>query len=106
MSANNWAICPKCKIKHEEDATKRLADAQEKYGKIPAEEFIIILAEAKKVSILKESLREDYEIGVDKQGEFYVNYGCCCQTCRFIYEYRFNKKLLLNTNRYIITKER
>lgn len=32
-------------------------------------------------------LRECYEIFTDKDGTFYINYFCCCNTCDFEYEF-------------------
>lgn len=52
MSADNWAICPRCKLKpnpyHEPLTTQ---------------------------------FREDYEIGVLESGEFYVDYHGRCRDC-------------------------
>lgn len=81
MGADNWGVCPKCK----EIAEKNIASA---YGKVSEDEYLAILDKNKKVET---SLREDYEIGVDSDGEFSISYSCHCSKCGFKFEYKYSQ---------------
>ena len=91
MSADNWAICPKCKEKNDELNKKRILDTAKKYGKIPAEEYITLAKETSKPIEIEETMREDYEIGVDEDGVFNVDYFCSCAKCGFKYAYKHSE---------------
>lgn len=86
MSADNWTICPKCKIKNDKANEKHILDTAAKYGKIPVEEYIQLAKETEMPIILKPTLREDYEIGMAEKG-FYVSYSCQCTECGFSFSY-------------------
>ena len=93
MSADNWAICPKCKLKSEKEYTEQLAYAKSQYGVISSDEYRELIIEAEKPVIFEESMREDYEIGVESDGEFSVSYSCCCQTCGFLFKFKHEEKV-------------
>lgn len=90
MSADNWAICPKCKKLELQHKKQLKEDARELYGKIPPEDYIQLLKEIPDESAIGETLREEYEMGVNSHGKFYISYGCFCDKCGF--EYSFNHK--------------
>lgn len=54
MSADNWAVCPKCK----ELNKKKLVES---YGKISASEYRVLIETGNKD---EHTLRKDYEIGI------------------------------------------
>lgn len=56
MSADNWTHCPVCFKKDEASALLGLPDP---------------------------TMREDWELGVDRMGNFDVNYRCYCKKCGF-----------------------
>ena len=87
MSADNWGICPKCK----ETAEKNIASA---YGKVSEEEYLATLNKRKEVEN-ETTLREDYEVGVDIDGEFSVSYSCHCSKCGFKFEYKYSQELIV-----------
>jgi hypothetical protein len=96
MSADNWAICPKCKLANDKDNEKRLLDIGKKYGKIPADLYI---EEAKKAAILidlQETLREDYELYTDEDGMFHISYSCRCSECGFNHKFKHEKQLFIS----------
>jgi len=64
--------------------------AEDSYGKIPAAEYAKMMAEANEEHEPEETMREDYEIGVDELGEFEAYYRCSCERCGF--EFRFTHK--------------
>jgi len=88
MSADNWAICPKCKKEHKVKREEALKQARALYGRIPLEQYEKQLQDALNIPIeIDESLREDYEIGVTRGGKFYVDYGCMCE-CGFKFSFK------------------
>lgn len=95
MSANNWVICPRCKITRAEQVSKRLKEMQEQYGKIEQEEFIKLRQEVIDFAgePIENKLREDWYIGTDSDGEFSVDYYCSCQTCGFNHTFKHTEQL-------------
>lgn len=62
MGADNWAICPKCKLEpnpYYEDH--------------------------------KRTFREDFEIGMCPNGEFHVDYSGRCEKCGFAKKFRHDE---------------
>lgn len=94
MSADNWTTCPKCKTKNDKANTKRLSDAEKKYGVIPSDEYRVLIKEAEKPVKLDDTLREDYDINTDHDGLFYVNYSCRCDACGFKHKFRHSEQLV------------
>lgn len=88
MSADNWAICPKCKKDDDEKwkiHEERLATS---YGKMPVDEYMKLRALKKEEP--ETTLREDYDIGL-YDGSFYVDYSAKCSCCDF--EFNFKKEI-------------
>lgn len=81
MSATNYAICPKCiKIKKEEKVV---------YGDVTEKEYLASIKNHEKV--ISETLREDYEVYFDNDGNFIIYYGCSCEVCEFKFNYNYKK---------------
>ena len=93
MSANNWSTCPRCVAANRETQRKRLAAVQKKYGKIPAEKWEALAAEARQPMEDTESLREDYELGITNEGEFFVIYRASCEYCGFKHDFKHEQML-------------
>lgn len=87
MSADNWAICPKCHKTNEEKLS-------ENYGKLSKQEYDNLKKELEE-SAERNTLREDYEIGIC-DGGFEVNYNGNCDKCGFKYKYNFEDATLKN----------
>ena len=91
MSADNWAICPKCKqrIQREWDAlNQKMKDA---YGKVSEEEYKALLQEVEKGKPrFKRDLAEYVDVGMSDDGILLINYRAECKipNCSFTYEYR------------------
>ncbi len=87
MSADRWTICPLCAKNERDRAAAAFAKAMESYGKVSVEEF-----EALKINATerpcKESMREDWEIGMRDGGRFSLDYGCYCEECKFQWTFR------------------
>ena len=70
MSADRWSLCPQC-----------IAE-----NKVDEEEYDI--------SDTEETLRQDWEIGTDEEGRFFVDYHCSCDICGLAFNYKFAKNIL------------
>ena len=86
MSATDWSICPICK--------KKLEDIKrEKYGKVSAEEYEELIAQFKpEDNESEESVREDYEVYFDKEGNWVFDGGAGCENCGTDWEGKFIMK--------------
>jgi hypothetical protein len=93
MSADNWTRCPKCeKTAAESAAAKKLA-AEQAYGKVPAERYMDMLADANEKPTSRETtFREDYEQGV-VNGEYIVSYHGQCRVCGFKHQFNHRQQL-------------
>ncbi len=96
MSADNWTQCPACVAKalKEYAAAKRKLDAD--YGKVPAEAFVARRDALKDPPKIEDTLREDYELGVCLNGEFYVSYSCLCSACNFAHTHEHSEQLTVD----------
>ena len=92
MSADNWTNCPRCTAKELKRVKEIQLRAGESYGKVSPDEYLELLAEAKKEPQVKDTLREDYEIGIHG-GTFEVSYGCKCEVCGFTFSFKDSKLL-------------
>ncbi len=92
MSADNWCICPKCKKKNDQANADRILHVAEQYGKIPADEYVALAKAANKPIEIVETFREDFNIGIDKDGTFSVSYTGSCQECDVYFHYEFEDK--------------
>lgn len=92
MSADSWAICPQCKAIAEKANKKSIENAEKSYGKVSSEKYLEMMAAANEPTAVANSLREDYEIRMDDDGEFTISYGCSCQRCKFTFEYNHSER--------------
>ena len=87
MSADNWAICPRCNVDLQIKTIAFEQLVKEQYGKIPIEEWEKMKKGSKKEE-LQTTLREDYEMWMSDYGIFHVRYNASCEKCN--YEFAFN----------------
>lgn len=84
MSADNWAVCPRCiKMAYE----KAVADFKTTFGYTPPKEQILV--EPKNCH----TFREDYEIDGAEEGEVVVYYKGHCSNCQLRLEFNVSRKL-------------
>lgn len=98
MSADNWAICPKCYAAKEAAREQAILSAGKSYGKVAPSEYVEAASEAQKACEHEQTFREDYEIGMGKDGEFSVGYSGQCSACRFAYKFNHGARALLAQN--------
>lgn len=91
MSADNWAVCPKCRQQKLEEQEELKVQARNSYGTVSIEEFENLLAKSRDENFIKTktTLREDYEIGIDEYGHFDIKFTASCSVCKFKYNYTF-----------------
>ena len=87
MSASNWNACPRCKATFDAERAAAIVQVAESYGKVPIEEYEKLreVASRERPAIL--GLREDYELGINGHGVFFVHYNGECVECGFQYSY-------------------
>lgn len=80
MSADNWAVCPRCESVEIEKAEILQREVRESYGVIPFPEWDALRAEANKPLLLNPTFRENYEWSLC-DGEVYGAYLGKCSIC-------------------------
>lgn len=86
MSADNWTYCPKCQEIARKKTEQLRVRVETDYGKIPPDNYIKLLDQFNNPPKLKQTLREDYEVGIH-DGVFSISYGASCDVCKFKFEY-------------------
>lgn len=83
MSADNWAICPRCLDRAKAERAAKFEAARIAYGNVEPEEYERLRSEAQ-VEIDPEqfrTFREDYEFWGAEDGKVGASYKGRCQTC-------------------------
>jgi hypothetical protein len=86
MSAKNWTTCPQCSQLASQEQEKARGLAAAAYGNVSREEYAELQKAAERESVLRDTLREDWSIGVGTDGKFRMTYHCHCEECGFKYE--------------------
>lgn len=83
MSADNYAVCPRCAKRRENELAARAEKLQAMYGKESLEEFDRARTElaAEQTKRLAETFRENYEIYGAEDGVVRVTYSGGCSLC-------------------------
>ena len=88
MSADNWGDCPRCLKNQDNEKAAAQERARAAYGTVTAKEYELLLVTANApVKAHIETLREDYEVRMDREGTFTVDYAASCQTCGFRFSF-------------------
>lgn len=93
MSADRWGVCPNCKKIHDGKAkyeTDRLAGM---YGKVPVDEFLTRKKthDTLVAMPLPNTLREDWGVGMDEDGNFSFEYYASCKECGWEFSYKYEQ---------------
>lgn len=92
MSADNWAVCPRCKAREEARIAELKRRADEAYGKIPVAEFDALRREAETPLDAEKfrTFREDWEIGIFEPDlrQLFISYAGSCSVCGLEAEHR------------------
>jgi|ERR1700724_4668678 len=99
MSANNWTVCPACRKKQIEEKEAKLIELGEAYGKMLPKDYLKLLKEAEKPVCQEDNMREDYQLGIDEDGEFEISYRASCQDCNFSFSYKHKEQVKLEKSK-------
>jgi hypothetical protein len=82
MSADNWAVCPRCFARALEVAAEQRATVEESYGSIPRDRFLLAVADLKEPNTADfHTFREDYEFWGAESGTIEWRYRGVCTAC-------------------------
>jgi hypothetical protein len=93
MSADNYTTCPKCLKRAEVDNNKEANKIADAYGKVPMDKYLDLVKNSSKPIKLSDTLREDYDIGMDG-GDLHICYRASCRICDFKALYSEVKSML------------
>jgi len=94
MSADNWAVCPRCSRRRDErlmEMDRALSDA---YGTVPVEEFDRLRAERDEFANAQPAytFREDYEFWGADIAELNASYRGSCKECGLEHKFEHHEK--------------
>ncbi len=93
MSANSWAVCPKCLKIAKAQKEAEIKELKDSYGKVSMERYNGLKIEADQPLLdSEETLREDYEIFMSFGGKLEVDYSCHCDKCGFKHIFTHEEK--------------
>ncbi len=88
MSADNWAVCPRCSDDNQAEVDRLAEEMKKAYGKVTAEEFVALTGQfaaardkARDAREVGTEFREDYEIYGAEDGVLKIRYGGHCRMC-------------------------
>lgn len=83
MSADNWAICPRCHRRHFEKLRAGAERVKAAYGQVPVEDWdqMRTQQEEAEATPLQATFREDYEFYGAEKGEVISSYSGRCTAC-------------------------
>lgn len=86
MSADNWAMCPRCSDRLAAEILAAEAKAEASYGAVSVAEFDALRQAAGDLREQKmdPTFREDYEFGGAAEGELTIDYEGSCAVCGLV----------------------
>lgn len=90
MSADNWAVCPRCEQHRQSQLKSERAAVASLYGTVPVEEFdaartAFAAVEAEPPA---RTFREDYEFYGVEEGTLCISYRGGCNVCGLKFEHK------------------
>lgn len=96
MSADNWTLCPQCSIRIERENNEKMKRLYDQYGIVPLDEWKELETLTHSSLQLNElNFREDYDMGVSKDGTFIVSYRGRCRGCSLSFNYKYSTMINL-----------
>ena len=92
MSADNWAICPRCKARAAAEKEARIEQARLAYGKVSQEEYAELVERSLEEIEVPTSFREDYEFWGANEGVLHISYSGHCQDCGLALDFQDEKQ--------------
>lgn len=94
MIADNYRKCPCCLAKETARVNAAVAKVAASYGVVSAADYDDLKAACQR-RVTPENLAEYYELGVDRDGKFFVSYSCCCRECGFKHTFKHEEQTSL-----------
>lgn len=97
MSADNWAVCPRCVEQAREARRNALSALEAAYGTVPVKEYQAMQAAVPaEPKVLEDysNFREDYWFANDDHGTVEVSYSGSCHICGLTVSFRHTIDLL------------
>ncbi len=88
MSADNWAVCPRCRQKELDRLGELSQQVSEGYGKLPLDEFDALRVKLAEGPDFKSTFREDYEFYGAEEGTIEYAYSGHCSDCSLSVEFK------------------
>jgi hypothetical protein len=90
MSADNWAVCPRCEAARQAMLAARRVTVDAMYGKASVAEFDAAREElaAMEAKPPGHTFREDYEFYGVEEGTLYISYSGGCKTCGLTFTHK------------------
>lgn len=90
MSADNWAVCPRCERTRQDKLAADRTAVADMYGKVPVAAFdyareTLAVLEAKEPA---QTFREDYEFYGAEEGVLCISYFGWCEVCGLKFEHQ------------------
>jgi len=103
MSADNWAVCPRCSARRQQAAQRLWDDAANAYGVVTRDEYERLCNTAAEHALhevnddltANRTFREDYEITGAADGEIVINYSGRCTECNLSLAFEHRHPLLV-----------
>jgi hypothetical protein len=98
MSADNWAVCPRCLLRARKERERKMeaaAAAAAAYGKVDRAAWLEMQSDAGGPVESDEftTFREDYRLGIDDGGKFKVEYSGFCGACGLRFGFRHEARV-------------
>ena len=95
MSADNWAVCPRCLLWAKKERERKLEEAAASYGKVDRDAWLEMQASAGDAVRPEDfsTFREDYAIGVNEDGNLKVSYSGSCTACGLASSFRHETRV-------------
>lgn len=81
MSADNYAVCPRCKDIGTKTYQERVREVKAQYGKVSADEYARLTATLPARGSKEHTFAESYEFYGVEDGTLKIRYGGKCQAC-------------------------
>lgn len=96
MSADNWIVCPQCKLRADFAREQKIIAAGKAYGDVTPEEYLEMVDEANGPIELGKTFREDYYCMVSSEGHLSIDYSGSCCVCKLSVKHKYEEDIKLS----------
>ena len=95
MSADRWSNCPRCfdiNLKEIERLEQIIRDYENGSGRPTDEEEDAYNKAESRLQQFSDTMRQDWDIDLDDDGEFSIDYRASCSVCGFSFKHKHTEK--------------